>query len=150
MFLTSSTEKIYKLSMWFLLRKVPLTDSSRAWVHFLKSPNSPVCFCVSLSPIVVDVSGCHCITKVRPHLEKITNKSRLACNHTMVILDQFYFSISSSSLPPWRFTLHHPLHKITFLISQPSKLKGSYPFSRWGCVWVKAEGVSTVWPKANK
>lgn len=36
------------------------------------------------SPVVVDVGGCHCIAEVGPHLEGITNKSQLACNHITV------------------------------------------------------------------
>lgn len=56
------------------------------------------------SPIVVDVGGCHCVAEVGPHLEHITNKTQLACNHTTVhrslSLLSFSFSMSFFSFVP--------------------------------------------------
>lgn len=66
----------------------------------------------SHSPVVVDVNGCHCIAKVGPHLEQITNNIQLAYNHTMVqrSLSFLSFSVSMSLLflplpPPEAFLL---------------------------------------------
>lgn len=82
------------------------------------------------SPVTVDVSGCHCIAKVGPHLEHIINKSQLACNHTMVhrSLSFLSFSYSVSSLlypePP-------PPEAFVFNLSIPqSPGVSSSPFSR--------------------
>lgn len=48
------------------------------------------------SPVVVDVGGCHCVAEVGPHLERITNKARLACNHTTVHRSLSFLSFSPS------------------------------------------------------
>lgn len=51
----------------------------------LLPPSSSVLCYSGPSPIVVDVSCCHCVAKVGPHLEHITNMTQLACNHTNVL-----------------------------------------------------------------
>ena len=85
------------------------------------------------SPVTVDVSGCHCVAKVGPHLEHIINKTQLVCNHTMVhrSLSFLSFSFSMSSLlypaPP-------PPEAFVFNLSIPqSPGVSSSPFS-WSLV----------------
>lgn len=48
------------------------------------------------SPVVVNVGGCHCVAEVGPHLERITNKTQLACNHTTVHRSLSFLSFSFS------------------------------------------------------
>lgn len=65
------------------------------------------------SPIAVDVSGRHRVAEVGPHLEQITNKTLLACNHTeahrsLSFLSfsfsmSFFFSLVASTTTPRSF-----------------------------------------------
>lgn len=50
----------------------------------------------SHSPVIVDVSGCYRVAEVGPHLEHITNKNQLACNHTRVHRSLSFLSFSFS------------------------------------------------------
>lgn len=51
------------------------------------------------SPVVVDVDGCHCVAKVGPHLEYITNNTQLAYNYTTVQRSLSFLSFSVSMSP---------------------------------------------------
>ncbi len=72
------------------------------------------------SPVVVDVSGCHRVAKVRPHLEHITNKTQLVCNHTTRCVDPVFLSFSFFS-----FVLYQQSQKLSSSISQSHNPLGS-------------------------
>lgn len=70
----------------------------------LPPPSSVLCYS-GPSPVAVDVSCCHRVAKVGPHLEDITSTTQSACNHTDV-LTSFLF-LSPSQFSPFLFCIMH-------------------------------------------
>lgn len=82
----------------------------KPWLHVtvpppLPPPSSVLCYS-GPSPVAVDVSRCHRVAKVGPHLEHITSTTQSASNHTDVLTSFLSFSLTLSI---FSFSvLHHP------------------------------------------
>lgn len=71
-------------------------------------------------PVTVDVGGCHRVAKVGPHLERITNKTQSACNHTTVHRSLFFsFIFSLHVLFPFLYPQPPPPEAFLFNLSIP-------------------------------
>lgn len=92
----------------------PWKPSLHVSVPPLLPPSSSVLRYSGPLPVAVDVSRCHRVAKVGPHLEHITGTTPLACNHTNVLTSflSFSFTLSIFSIS----VLHHP-QRFSYLVS---------------------------------